>query len=161
MKKLLSVLVLGLALAACSPAPQKPEYHGQVKSYKTQHRRDDGSIEWIYWYLLYTNMGSSSSTYYYSSPTPISNYSDINFTKAATLPPEAKEAVEHGELIEAQEIAQEQLPAEVEQAVETEMTTQEAAFESYAEHESAMDSGDIGGDSGGDFGGGDFGGGFE
>src|ERR1044071_6030500 len=85
-KKILAACALAL-LGACTQesAPQHevrhhvtqaPEQNGHMTVY--QQAQPDNS--WLYWYLLLSN----GHTYYYSSPTYVTNYTSLPMTRAAS-----------------------------------------------------------------------------
>jgi len=110
--------------------------------------------DFIYWYVINSDNGNSSYTY--SSPTPVTNFSNAAWTSAASKPVPAN-AEEQPE----QEISETELPAEVESDMEANSTENgNETADAEGGSESSEGSGDSGGDSGGgDGGGGDGGGG--
>ena len=127
----LVLMALMLVIFGCEPQGRK-----KVKVFKggydTEELADD-----IFWYLLESTDGSYYST---SSPTQLSSFSNVTWTKSSTLPFDQKEV-------------QEDVDVDVDAVDVPEQTQEETTDE--AETDADSDSGDSGGDGGGDGGGGE------
>lgn len=150
MKKL--ILLFTVCLVACGPMPERHKRHHTHKK-AVVHRYDldvnlDGIAD-LFEYLIKDGDGC----YITKSPTQISNFTNVQWTRMATMPPElAKEQVDGKEEVEEQEL---------EENLEVDMTENPDSFEDASGDggdSGGSDGGDSGGDSGGD-GGGDGGGG--
>lgn len=135
MKKLILLFIVCILLAGCAEHTAKKE---KVHCYKTHHK-DSGDV-FIYWYVW----SDSGTTYYTTSPTPITSYGTVSWSK--TTDPIPKEL---------QELEQEQL---VEEMPETEVTETEFSEDTQSDVDSS-DGSDSGSDSDSDGGSSDGGGG--
>lgn len=72
-KLILATLFLGIILTNCVREPEKHK----VTCYQTH----DSSGDLIFWYLM---MSPNGSTYYYSSPTQITDYSTVSWSEQST-----------------------------------------------------------------------------
>lgn len=136
MKKILFILGIILLITSCQMKCRK----GKIYEYKTQSPNNDD--DFIFWYLITMSDGNS---YYCQSSTPVSNFSNVNWSVGK---PSELENIEPETEIDAETA---ELPAEMQAEVETSM---EAEAASEASDSSSDSSSDAGGDSGGDGGGG-------
>ena len=80
MKKLLLPLVLLLLISfGCQPT-HKTKLH----CYVTEELDND----MIYWYIIY---GGDGQVYSYNSPTPVTNFSNVNWSQSKELPNELEQ----------------------------------------------------------------------
>lgn len=111
---LLSLTLISVALVAGCDGHQSRHYHhheARVHAYRTHSSVDNNTF--IYWYLLYSSDGS---TYYYSSPSRVTNFTSVTFTRSAgALPQNVREQVQEGEDEGEQTLDQAQEPADVAQ----------------------------------------------
>jgi hypothetical protein len=130
--KVISVALVIALVAACEPAPRQ-HHQVQKQNVKVHQYRShvDGSNDWLYWYVIYLNSSNSTqSTYYYSSPTPVSNFSSVNFTRGgSSLPKEVEQQIEKAEQLPETELATEAQPAEIAQEVEQVAETEAAQLD--------------------------------
>jgi len=155
----LSLIIL---FSGCTDRKKEKLSHIKVHKYKQKSEvvNSDPSDDWIYWYLIMSD-SYGNSCYYYSSSTPITNYSTISWTKSADVPyaisssnPKAEEVEELGE----EEVLVDELGEEMQAEVESESNDQSESESSDSDSDGGSDS-DSGSDGGGDSGGGDGGGG--
>lgn len=114
------------ALTACAPVVHHPnervnkhvvvhEYRSHVSSVDTSEFGTTLTYDqnmWIYWYYIFDS--SDRPMYYYRSDTPITNYSNVSFTKVnGELPKDAEEAIVEGEVEVSQNVDVEALPEAV------------------------------------------------
>lgn len=126
----------------------------KVKKYRTHNSvvNNDPNDDWIYWYIIYMNNGTFNS---YSSTSPVSNYSSIQWTNSKTPPQEINEA----EQLESQEINPEDLPEDIQAEVSETNEEPQNDVEGTEESTDIGDAPESSGSDGGDSGGGDSGGG--
>lgn len=168
MKKLITIGLV-LLLTACNNHP----HHQKIQSYRT-HSGSSGGVNsdaWIYYYILWN--AANTQCYYYSSPYPVSNYSNVSWQSSTTSP---IQNMDEAESMGTQVVENEDLSTEMQQEIDTnpenfEGMTQDdmgdyesdgggdgSVSTSSDDGESGSDngsSGDSGGDSGGDGGGGE------
>lgn len=125
----------------------------KIQQYQTG---SDATNDLLFWYLIMNNQ--THSYYYYSSPTPVSNFSSVSWSQTNTIPTQLDNLQPVSEIEEPLT----ELPNEIEVEMEAEPATNEAessSTESNSESNSSSESssGDSGGSSG-DSGGGDGGG---
>jgi len=108
--------------------------HTKVSEY---YQSSGNGNDALYWYIFYSTLNGNTTTYYYSSPTRISDFSNINPTKSG---PELPDNVQQS-IRESEEMAETQLNESQEP---TEITQDQAAFEAtyaeYAETQNSIDS---------------------
>lgn len=81
MKNLLILLGFSIIVfSACNNTQEPTKKH--VKQYTQTCYHSDGTAYLLYWYLL----TSGNRYYYYSSPTPVSNFTTINWNESTTNP---------------------------------------------------------------------------
>ncbi len=159
MKFLLNIIIIAI-LFGCNNDKLS---HVKVHKYKQKSEvvNDDPSDDWIFWYII---MSDNGSCYYYSSPSPVTNYSSITWTPSSNIPyaisdknPEAEEVEELG----VEEVSVEEFGEEMQSDLESDSDSDtDSDFDS--DGGDSGESGDSGGgDFGGDGGGGDGGGGGE
>jgi uncharacterized membrane protein YgcG len=166
MKKLLSILALTsvMFLFGCGGSHHKKEHKTKVHCYTTSYVDNSGNDMLLYWYLWY---GSGNNCYYYSSPTPVTSFSNTNWSQSAGKPteldkPEVKEEAEQE--LDQNELSPE-LQTEIEQSPEAEVSetaSEDGGSETSTSSETSSESSSEGGTSdggGGSDGGGDGGGG--
>lgn len=101
----------------------------------------------LFWYLLFNN--HTNSYYYYSSPSPVSNFSTINWEQSNAVPSQLNDLQPIAEIEEPLT----DLPDEIEVGMETETeqgqaeATENSSNESGSESSSESSSGDSGGSS--------------
>lgn len=165
MKKIVTILLIAVCFTACGPVNRHKKDHKKttkVKSYKQKSSiiDSDPNNDYIFWYILdLASNASTNNTYvYYSSPTPVTSFNSVTWSRSATAPKglDQKE-LEEMEQLEEIELDIDALPADLQDQVEEEAET-EAEAESESESSSEGSDGD-GDGGGGDGGGGDGGGG--
>ncbi len=134
MKKRAIILVSLLCLLACVRETNKHN----ISKYVTI---DPATSEEIFWYLIEDI--NSSSISYVTSPKPITNFSNVNWTNSPTKPPE---------------LANEEPEETIEAEIDTDADAEAEGVDSDSDSAASDGGSDAGGDSGGD-GGGDGGGG--
>ena len=167
MKKIAILILLSFALFSCeNHSGHRTPKSIKVKCYK-QHNTtadEDETNDWIFWYII-ENMDGGCS--YYSSSTPVTNFSSVSWTKSQSLPEELNDK-ENLEQQPEEEIAVNDLSQEMQAEIDATpdnfggMTYDEMGdYEnSTQEGDNSTDGGNDGGsDGGGDSGGGDSGGG--
>lgn len=158
MKKLFFILFASILLFSCQRRHHVAKQ--KVQCYKQHVVHDDGSANWIFWYILWTS--NNQSCYYYSSSTPISNYSSVIWVESKENPLESINENDIQQMPE-QEVSQQELSSEMQQEIDTNpedfggMTQDEMGDYEGGGSDNSSDGGS--GESGGDFGGGDSGGG--
>lgn len=75
MKKLFAFLLI-IALFSCTHHSHKQK----IECYRQHTVDDNGNDAWLYWYILGTL--NSSNSYYYSSSSPISDYSSVSWNQS-------------------------------------------------------------------------------
>jgi len=114
---------------------QAPEQNGHMTVY--QQAQPDNS--WLYWYILFSN----GHSYYYSSPTYVTDYTSLPMTRAASndvkdLPPAAQAAVQNDPKVAEAELPPAEEPATVEAAITddriAELQAEEAAEIAAEQH---------------------------
>lgn len=160
MKKLILISCL-IILFGCGH-----KHHKQiVKCYKTHSISNTGDNFWLYYYYLFWS-ADHSSCYYYSSLTPIYDYSSVNWTQSVkdplssfdqttieTLP---EQQVSSNQFNEEMQTEMDTTPENFEGMTADEMGDYEGGTESSgSDADSDGDSGGDGGDSGGGDGGGE------
>ena len=179
--RLIFALIMLLALTGCNP-PERHHTQHVADTSSTVHVRQvsNSNNDLLYWYIIYSSIGSSSNScpcYVASSPSPVSDMSSLNFARSTAVPADATGTAPGDKVVqeETQEVANDQLP----EATEAELTQDDQA-EAVAEDQAESTGEDVGdgpndnsmsesndstsdsssGDSGGgDSGGGDSGGG--
>ncbi len=116
----LYALLLGaLLLTSCEVRVVKHGKHKKtvaVHVIKPHMGHDDVEALQLYWYIIQQH---STGTYYtYSSPTPISNYTGINWTRSVSIPSNVKEELEQNPENEVQ-VEVEDLSAEMQTEIDT------------------------------------------
>jgi hypothetical protein len=182
MKKLLFLLFICSAFLGCQQKHKKKLI--SIKEYKVSHDKEcytnvspnenkSASDDLLFWYIITCNSNNSAYYYYYSSPTAMTNFSNVNWTLSQTFPVET--ADEANGVTVAQTNISEPV-TDMSQDMQTEMSDNPEYFGGMTESEmgdyeggessqsssessgesSSSDSGssDSGGDSGGDGGGG-------
>jgi uncharacterized membrane protein YgcG len=160
---ILALIGITLLLASCDEQPSQRHYKHQKKSTETVHVYQESQPDnsWIYWYIFYND--STSTTYYYRSSTPVSNFSSVQFSSSKNgLPPEVEKEVDASKELPPEEVPAQEQNADMQQA---EATDNEMAGDGPNDTSMSESSGDAGSassdagssDSGG--GGGDGGGG--
>lgn len=104
--KSIKILIAGvialcmLVLSGCHHEPEHPYTHmndGNMSSYYGQNQNGD----WLWYYVLLSNSGNNHSTYYYSSPTPVTNFTTVNMNRVEgtreNLPKDFVEQVDKAE----------------------------------------------------------------
>lgn len=148
--------------------PEKVAVHSWKVKNSNAELNNNQDDDWLFWYIIYTNNLNTTNPgcpcYSYSSPTPVTNFSSLQFSKVEQLPQEVQNQPEE----QVQEVEPTDVPEEVETTVDENFDTNDSnepdAAQEGGESGSESDggsSGDGGGDggSGGDGGGGDGGGG--
>jgi len=153
MKKLLLIICLfAVTLSSCDKRHTKHN----VTSYKEHRINDAGLEELIYWYVI---LSDNNTYYYYSSPTPVSNYSSISWSKSSENPLSNVSESELDKLAE-ETVTEQELSQDMQQEIDENPDNFEGMSENEMGDYEGTDYND-GGSDGGDFGGGDFGGGGE
>lgn len=162
-------LVLLFFVASCTCNTCNVPSNINVKCYKQKNQvvDSDPSNDWIYWYLIMNNNGGC---YYYSSYSPVSDYSSISWNQSNDVPyeinsnnPNASELVE----VSSESVNMDELSQDMQSDISSDYDSGAGDYgngDTGAGDDGTGDSGggDYGGDSGGgDSGGGDGGGGGE
>lgn len=147
-----------LSITSCNQHKQHQDKQ-EVKTYREKHTTN-GNDDYLYWYVMFND--NTNKYYYYSSPTPLDNYSNINWSSTTTNP--ASSSFEETQSLS---IDNTELPTEIQtefsesqgfESAEQSTSTESEGFDSDNSSESSESSGFDSGDSGSDGGGGDGGG---
>jgi len=147
------VAITSVFTSSCETNQRKHEKHVSVHSYKVANDLAD-ALDDVFTYII--DDASSKTCYYTTSKTPITNFSNVQWSKSEKTLEQMKEEMENEENMEDMEMSLEELPAEMQTEVADEATESEA--DSSSDSDGGSDSGSDSG-SGGDGGGGDGGGG--
>lgn len=130
--KIVIAVALLAFLGACSPSPGQ---HATTRVQEYYHQNDGSEL--LYWYIIYSTLGNTTNTYYYSSPTRVSDWSSVTPTRVVgdQLPPEIQEVVSEGEALSSTQLSDNQEPAVVEQ----DQSALEAQYAEYAETQGQID----------------------
>jgi len=144
MKRLLLILVLiSYLFAGCADHHKSQKM--EIKTYKVTQVESDGSIEIIYWYLLFFN-----NTYYStSSPVPITSFNGINWAESPTAPSELMGADDLGTTT----ISSDNLSSDMQSTVDAASESGTDAGNDSGTDASSESGSDASGDSGSDAGG--------
>lgn len=153
MKKILSIIAIFAMFSMISCSKKGKTY--QVKTYITTEKTDSGDETFIYWYLITSDEGR---TYYTESRTPLSAFTDIDWSSCIGEPKQIANAKEtEPEEITENEMSEEMAEESFSDAAAAVAPAPEASENGESDGNGDGDS-DSGGDSG-DSGGGDGGGG--
>lgn len=173
MKKLFAIFYIASLFACSQQNNHRPtERHvanQKVKCYRQHSKDKDGGSTLIYWYMIWT---LNNQCYYYSSASPVTDYSSISWQKSDVSPISEAGLIECEELPE-QEVSQMEMSPEMQAEMsdnaeyfggmnESEMGDYENSGD-YDSEDNGSDNSDGGYSDGGssDGGGGDGGGGGE
>lgn len=146
MKIIISLFIV-FSMLSCDTSNGHSQ-HCKIQQYQTG---SDATNDLLFWYLIMNNQ--THTYYYYSSPTPITNFSSISWSQSNTMPTELDNMQPTAEIEEPLT----ELPNEIEVEMETNTeqgqteSTENSSNESGSESSSESSSGDSGG--GGDSGG--------
>jgi len=174
MKKVILLLaIIGISYGCSHREKKKTAKSVKVKCYK-QHSSivdNDPTNDWIFWYLIMNNNGGCN---YYSSTSPVSNYSSVSWSKADRVPEELADKEQVQEQPE-QEVEVDDLAADMQAEIDaTPENYQGMTYEELGDYENSTQDIDNQSDNsttesgsdnsgsesgGGDSGGGDSGGG--
>lgn len=161
-KTILFILVAlyALSITSCNHKQHKHQDKQEVKTYREKHITNDGTDDYLYWYVMFND--NTNKYYYYSSPTPLDNYSNINWSSTTTNPVSASFEETQSLSIDITELPTE-IQTEFSESQGFESTEQSTSTESegFGSDNSSESSESSGFDSGGSDGGGDGGGGGE
>jgi hypothetical protein len=168
----LIIIAIGasIILGSCNSGPHYKTIKtkkDKVHCYKGRGNSGGGSTsstsdDLLFWYVLF---GNNNSYYYYSSPTPVTNFSGVTFSRSTSFPTivsadgsNVKPEQETEEMeVDASQIADE-IEASMPQTEQEEVTEQTTETETEASETSSESSSESSSDGGGDSGGGDGGG---
>lgn len=125
--KSIKILIAGIialcmmVVAGCHHEPEHPYTHmndGNMTSYYGQNQNGD----WLWYYVLLSNMDNNHSTYYYSSSTPVTNFTEVTMNRVEgtreNLPKDFVEQVDKAEYKGSTSIAPSDEPNQVVQEQE-------------------------------------------
>jgi hypothetical protein len=165
--KFLSFAALSIFFTGCAP-DNHHRHHVESPVLMHEYRQHQPDNSWLYWYIIWGNSNSNTNTYYYSSSTPVRDFSSVSFTRSANgrdLPEDVKDQIDKAESVAEEVLTPEEQPSDVKEELAQEQDTTEAQQDAMTneggpppaevETESSSPSSDSSsGDSGGSDGGG-------
>ena len=153
MKNLIKSIILIFLITIFVGCANSSHHHVKMHRYRTSVTNSDGSQSFIYWYVMMSMLNGSPSYYYYSSSSPLTDYSNVSWTKSQTEPDMKETDEENVEQLPDEEINENDFSDEMQNEVSN---SDEESDNSEASDDGDDDGGssDGGGDSGGDGGGG-------
>jgi uncharacterized membrane protein YgcG len=157
--QLLTIALFAITLNSCTNTGQhkKGDPSITVQSYKVPNDSTETADDFIYWYMI---TQSNGSYYYYSSPTPVSDFSSVSWSTSETMPTELSGT--GVESLDATSVEVDNLSQDMQTDISADMDSFDVdAGDSDGGGYDGGDSDGGGYDGGGDSGGGDGGGGGE
>lgn len=112
--KILTVVTM-LSLLGCTA--HSNHKHWVTDTAVHEYSRQGPDNTWIYWYVIWANSNTiGSNTYYYTSSTPVTNFSSVPFTKSVngqTLPEDVQDEINSSTEVSQRILAPTEEPADV------------------------------------------------
>lgn len=135
---LVAFVTIAVLLTACTPEHHARSYQeATYNAHYQEYHYQDPTGQWLYYYVLFSSFNGNSTTYYYTSPTPLNSLRDVPFTKAndGKVPVDVEQAETKGELISRGDLDKSEEPVDVEKDV----AQQEVVWEEYQETQGKLD----------------------